>query len=489
VLLALVTAILRTAPSSDFAVSHVVNFLAYGAALVAFDYLLRGITARVSKETQTAGEAEVEWIVLGYALFLWAALGLIGLGVNTPDMLLGAAAFAVAGILVRIPLPGHDWSLGVGLGVTAALGYLSKAAFFPLSVLITFPVAAYLWWRSKKRILPALLALVGFVIACAPHVIALSQAKHRFSFGESGRIAYAWTVNAVPGQVHWQGGSTRAGVPTHPTRQISVKPDAFEFATPLDATYPPWYDPSYWYEGVKVHADPIAQLRIAYYNIPLLVELLGPLILIVFAIIMAARGVWQLRPGELERGWPLVILGVAAVAMYATIFLESRYVAPFIVMLWFGALLVLEPLLLAPWRRGLFFGATVVLLLGTLPALTPSLGALSPTHRNAHGEEATFLLSSGLRPGDRVAVIGDGIFAYWARLARLRIVGEVPSRSTLDFWSGSPETRHGILEAFQRAGAVAVIADYVPSGIEGDGWRRQANGRLSVLPLAAARTE
>ena len=37
------------------------------------------------------------------------------------------------------------------------------------------------------------------------------------------------------------------------------------------------------------------------------------------------------------------------------------------------------------------------------------------------------LQSLGLTPGDKVAVIGDGSFAIWARLARLKIVSEVSS--------------------------------------------------------------
>jgi len=482
--LAITGAIVRLPPSLDFVLSHVVNLMAYGAALVAFEYFLRGIRASAGALADMTGDPRPEWTLLGYALFLWATLRLIGLGVNTPDMLLAAAAFAVAGILTRVPLPGRDWGRGAMLGVMAGVGYLSKAAFFPLSVLIVFPVAGLLWWRSKRRILPAVVALASFVVVCAPHVIALSKAKGRITFSESGRIAYAWIVNSVHGQVHWQGGPPSAGTPVHPTRQISVDPSAYEFATPLHATYPPWYDPSYWYEGVRAHWDPAAQLRIAHRYVPLLLELLAPLLLISVATVVAAGGMRRWGRSELDRGWHLIVPGAAAIAMYASIFLETRYIAPFLVMLWFGALAVLQPFMPPAWRRGLFIGAAVVLLLITLPGLTPSLRVLSPRYRNVHGNDAAFVLRSGVRPGDGIAIVGDGVFAYWPRLARVRIVAEVPSHASGDFWSGDPGQQRALLEKLRLAGAVAVVTRGLPTKARIPGWQVQTEGQLAVLRLS-----
>src|ERR1700691_3329696 len=54
---------------------------------------------------------------------------------------------------------------------------------------------------------------------------------------------------------------------THPVRKIFDKPEAFEFATPLNATYPPWFDPCYWLQGCKIYFIPVSNLIAAITNI------------------------------------------------------------------------------------------------------------------------------------------------------------------------------------------------------------------------------
>ena len=488
-LLAFVGTMLRLPPSGDFVLAHVANLIAYGAALIAFEYFVRGVAAQASARMAGAEESGREWIVLTYALFVWAMLHLIGLGISTPDVLLAAAAFGVAGVLTRVPLAGNDWRRGATLGLMAGLGYLSKAVFLPLSVIIVFPAAGLLWWRIKRKVLPVALAGTTFVIVCAPYVVALSRAKERITWGESGRIAYAWIVNNVPGQVHWQGGPPGAGTPKHPTRQISANPPAYEFATPLIGTYPPWYDPSYWYDGVQMRWDPLTQFRIAYRYLPLLVTLLAPLLLVVVSSVVATGALNRCRWRDIDHGWPLIVLGGAGLAMYATIFLETRYIAAFVVMLWFGVLLLLGPFVPSAWRRGLFFGAAVVLLLETIPSLTPKIQALSLNYRNQHWEDAVFVLRSGVRAGDSIAVIGDGMFAYWARLARVRVVAEIPSAASTEFWATPPDGKRRVLEKLRGAGAVALVASGVPAGGGAEHWRVHDNGRVSVLSLGESRRE
>src|SRR6266542_1198976 len=96
------------------------------------------------------------------------------------------------------------------------------------------------WMRSAP-------ALLGLVLVAGPFIVALSAARHRLTFGDAGKLNYLWHVNRLP-IFHWQG-DTRYGTPRHPTRKIFEHPAVYEFGSPLNATYPPWYDPSYWYEG------------------------------------------------------------------------------------------------------------------------------------------------------------------------------------------------------------------------------------------------
>ncbi len=479
-LLAIAGAVLRLPPSADFVLAHVVNLGAYAASMCAFEYFLQGV-APFSVDRRGDNDRQRDWWILGYALFLWATLALIGVGVTTPDLLLAGAAFAVAGLLMRVCLPGRHSVRGALLGLTAAAGCLAKAAFLPISVVV-FLVAGVLWWRTKRTILPLVVALASFAVLSLPYAAALSRAKGRLTFSESGPLAYAWIVNGIPGQVHWQGGPPGAGRPTHPTRRISAAPAAYEFGTPLRATYPPWYDPTYWYDGVRPRWDPGTQARIAYHYLPFLGELFTPLILVVVATLVGARRGPGTLLSVLGRGWSITLPGLTAIAMYATLFLEARYIAPFVVMVWLGVLIGLDAVMPSAWRRGLFAAAAGILVLGTLPNLTPKLRALLPTYDNRHWDDATFVLAGGLRPGDRIAIVGNGVFAYWARLARLKIVAEVPSDASDHFWRTDSGSRSALLTEFRRAGASAVVADNAPSPAL-PGWRIGRDGRLAVLQL------
>lgn len=485
-LLAAFGAVLGLPSSADFVLAHIVNVAAFIAALAAFEYFLRGIERYTGSRVDGPEGRRRDWVLLAYALFVWATLGLIGLGMVTPDLLVSAAAFLAAGILVRMrALPG-DLRHAIGLGVATGTGYLAKAAFFPLTA-VFLCVGVALWMRSHRALTLSVVAVASFAIIGLPHAIVLSRAKGRPTFGESGRLAYAWMVNNVPGQVHWQGNGQNAGAPRHPTRKIFSAPETFEFGTPLIGTYPPWYDPSYWYDGVRVRPDLPAQMRRTFHYLPLILELLAPLLLIAIATLAASRTAQRSSSREWTRGSWLIAPGLAAIAMYASVFLEPRYVAPFVVMMWVGLLLVLEPLMPANWRRGFFGGAAVVLFASTIPNLSPSVGALLPGKANAHWEDARFVLGSGVRPGDRIAVIGDGTFAYWARLARVRIVAEVPPGSAPEFFAASQARRDSLLQLLRASGVQAIVSLGPWRVARNLGW--QMNSRLGVLRLATQDAE
>lgn len=111
---------------------------------------------------------------------------------------------------------------------------------------------------------------------------------------------------------------------------------------------------------------------------------------------------------------------------------------------------------------------------------------------NAHLEVAGELNRMGIRPGDKVAMIGDSFRAYWARLARARIVAEIASRGPYDeitagdennFWKASDAVKSEVFEAMARTGAVMVITDNIPPFISSTGWQRLGNTRYFAHPL------
>ena len=88
------------------------------------------------------------------------------------------------------------------------------------------------------------------------------------------------------------------------------------------------------------------------------------------------------------------------------------------------------------------------------------------------------LQKMGMRPGDSVASVGNTMFAAWPRLARLRVVAEIPKTSAGDverFWSANDEVRKQVLATLAGTGARVVVAEDAPSWATREGWRRLGN--------------
>jgi membrane-bound metal-dependent hydrolase YbcI (DUF457 family) len=89
--------------------------------------------------------------------------------------------------------------------------------------------------------------------------------------------------------------------------------------------------------------------------------------------------------------------------------------------------------------------------------------AASPTWGNVSMRIAQDLVSHGVTPGTRIAVIGPHAEAYWARTARLRIVADVPRPLIEKFWALPEAARDSLLRQFAAAGATYVVASLPPT--------------------------
>jgi hypothetical protein len=93
---------------------------------------------------------------------------------------------------------------------------------------------------------------------------------------------------------------------------------------------------------------------------------------------------------------------------------------------------------------------------------------LQTEHRN--WELARRIQARGLDHGAPIAVIGNGMTAFWARLGRFRIVAEIPPPQNEVFWSCDPTSQREVLNVLASTGAVAVIAVDPPAWARTDGW-------------------
>ena len=255
----------------------------------------------------------------------------------TPDMCVAAFVYLASGVVIRIRAGEGSWALFSLLGVVLGMGYLAKAAMFPLA--FVFLMTSLFAAGSLRRALPrTLLGLAVFFLVGGPYMLALSRVKGRFTFGESGRLNYAEFVSGVTRFIHWQGQGRGTGTPKHPTPQISDLPPAYEFATPVGGTYPPWYDQSYWYEGVIARFDLKGQLmalsETGYEYSVMLGDQEGLLVGLLAFFLLGYRG-WPSWI-RLARQWHLTGPALAALTMYALVCVKSRYVPSFIVLLWMG---------------------------------------------------------------------------------------------------------------------------------------------------------
>jgi len=79
----------------------------------------------------------------------------------------------------------------------------------------------------------------------------------------------------------------------------------------------------------------------------------------------------------------------------------------------------------------------------------------------------------GVQRGEKVASIGDTLYAQWYRLAHVRVVAEVPlgESGNMAFWKAEPAVREQVLRHLSEAGARAVVVYPVPRNDKMDGWQ------------------
>ena len=490
-LLGLAMLLLRPAPAWEVPTTQLVNLAIYVGALGCFDFLLRELLRSGTTDVDDAPEPSTglpAWALLpiGYALFVWSALYWQRFWLQTPDMLVASVVFVAAALLVRIRRGAGSWRLFATLGVVLGAGYLAKAAMFPLGFVFLGLAAVLAAVRDRRRALPrTLLALATFLLVAAPLVVALSAAKGRVTIGDTGRLNYAWFVSQlrpVPDWRDWPQWSPggELGTPEHGPRQLVESPRVYEFAAPVGGTYPPWYDPSYWHEGLRPPFDAALQLKRLNASVRFYFEWFAygpqPGLLVVVVLLAVAGATRRPRARELLPHWYLVVPALAAAGMYALVNVEGRYVAPFVVVAWLGVLGGLR-LPVSPWGARLAAGAAVAFVslalgLSAVASVRDALGEPDPDNdARTHVRVAAGLASVGVRPGAPTAFVGSWLSAMrWGRLARVRHVAEVPWKDAPTFWAADPEVQTQVVTALCSAGATVIVADKAPAEHATLGW-------------------
>ena len=344
-LLSIAFRVLHPSMDWEFTVVHLVNFAVYLADLLCFEFFLEELLAARRSEIGPKDDLKpvpekVFW-VWGYLLFIWSNQFWLRPQQVNPDIIVAGLVYLATALLLRVYRGKGDWLAFAGLGIVLGVAYLAKTAMLPLSF-VFLACGFFLFALGRKSYSHALgrsaLALAAFATIAAPLIVLISEEKHRVTFGDSGKLAYAEFVDGAPLMTHWQGQPAGTGTPVHPTRKVSDDPVIYEFAQPIAGSYPPWYDQSYWYEGIRAHFSLRGQLRVLLKSANIYFKLFsrsGALYVVFVALIFLVRktGKWDWG----ERRFLLVWLpSLGALLMYSLILVKQRYVSGFalVLLLW-----------------------------------------------------------------------------------------------------------------------------------------------------------
>lgn len=346
-LLALLLKVSSASSETEDVIVHLGNGLVGLAALASFTFLVvQWQHLRVANQkTDLSLVAFRLRLAFAYLMFLWATIQMIGLALVTPDLCVAALVYLAAALCCRMAVGSGGWGTSALLGAVASLAYFGKAAMAPLGaallVLLAIPRISPLL-RRKHLIAAAPI----FAAAVGAHVFVVSRQTHHFSFAEVGRLAYAWLVGReIPAYVGWTGDPPGTGPPIHAPRVLSVKPKVLEFRNTVPGTYPLWYDPAYFHDGLRTHFDwrkEVPTLYQSLFNIRRVQQpnfnplVAGLCVLWLLAVRSGGAGV------DFSKPW-LILWPLAAFSMFALVLIEGRFIAPFLVLFWISVYDAVSP--------------------------------------------------------------------------------------------------------------------------------------------------
>ena len=440
-------------------------------------------------------------------LFLGCCLGLVFVDSALPDLLV--TGYCVLGTALALRLisqcrvyDGLVFGLLLGTAVWVKGALLAFTVYLFLTALISCLTRRGLW-RPLGYAAAIYAPFLGLLAT------AMSWSYGEFTLGVTGPLNYAFHVNHLPHWYHWQGGEP-FGTPIHPSPPLVPGLPVFGFGEPFRATYPPYEDIAYWYQGFhQIHSFRLQALAIlrSGYHLAAAIQtehiLFGVLLALLASLI---RRPWRQAVWAAARsGWPMFLPALLGSAAYLAVSVEERYLAPFALI--FGLLPfapLLDPALKA--RRAL---ATSLVVIFTVTGFWEYYHNASASVRMALASAdfhdapqwrlASALEAHGLKPGDPIAIINGHTATdryHWAYVDHLRIVAEFGAlpfrtapleRTRFDkesieladqdfgrlFWEGlSDAQRSAAMAAFRASGARAVLSLSTPSTPTDPGWTR-----------------
>jgi hypothetical protein len=468
---------------NELPIIHALDWMICFGTYLAFTYFLYGFLrwVQLMRRDIFGGQAGfLGFLAFAYTLLLVSnmdqTLWYVG-----PNILMEGCVYLAMGVCVRLCLPDPRYYRHLLLGLVLALGYTAKAALFPVAAVLLAILLVRPFSRAGRK--GVALAAVSFLLATAPFVAYLSHSKQRFTLGDAGAINYAWNVNDIPHSIIWEDRLAGSAHLVHPAVKIFAHPNILKFEGPFRVTLPYWYDPSWWYDGLRPRFNLRQQITqylrtlglarngaLAGESFIKLAERWLPLWpgLLAFAV-LAARRHPTARPIT-RQAW-LYLWPLSGCLMFATVLVVYRYVFVFLVVGW-TVLFVAEWLVTSPDRS---LAITLTIAGGLAFTAFPDFARevmqdrrwpATWTDRAVAGQ----LAALGIRPGDQIASAGWPDGSYIMRLAGARITMQF-AENEIDALPELPAARvQEVLATLRANGARAVISSWRPAFQNDSGW-------------------
>ena len=450
----------------------IVQILLFACLAAAFTFFLRGLRhlRADAPNSHMAGG-----IFLVCSLFSLAFHLKVYSTTYTPDLLVSALSFIALGLIARLLPRQRGYALGLALGIVLGIAYWAKAVMFPASLLLLALTYASRW-MSKRPIGPVLVAAIAFAAVTLPLVAIQSKSAGRATFGETGKLNFAWNVNGYQLHTGWRGKEPGSGTPIHPPRVISEDPVVLEFAEPGKGTFPLWYDPPLWHQGMQIRLSPpqIATALLRNVAVALPASLFW-LFVTVPAVALGVSPAKTIRRFVIEYT-PLWLWPVAIIAAYCMVAAETRYLVPLSVA-FVTTVLSLTPLesrrvrTVMLWQLGLIAAGSLWMLYTT--TIRASARPVFDSRWSYEQRVADWLREHGLRDHDALAAVGispvlDSVlfaqpqrfqFVSWLKSPPLKEVVPQDWANTVDRWR-----KMNVAAVITKCGASEVALDPVASG-------------------------
>jgi hypothetical protein len=542
-LLALAQAVFHTTRANELHAYYILNYVIFVAsvgAMLAFVAALANLRLKLSVRPESDANEPLLFGNVG-TLLNKEALQLLGVGLLViatgrelsmatirPDALLQALMLAAFAMLLQ-SFASESLLYAPAMGFFFGLAYLTKSFAFLIALLTIALMMAFQAWVQKRKparvITAGALAFIVFAAIAGPYICALSKQKHRFDFGDSGALNYAWYVSGTV-KMHIEPsmtsdfGSAKVNL-IHPEQQLLAQPGIYSYRAEPYGTYPAWFDPTYFHERIVPVFNAKRLLHRDARNIALSFRYLfnHPEAWILLALLLTCGARFGFLPARANlHRWrrsvfwlPPIAIGLAMWGIYGLVNIEERYVTLaflLIVLPIFAALVYFSSATVddSTWPRRT--AAALVALLAFL-ALGDTLRVAVDERSTQNGARlpaawykpnifgaAMALNALGVGHGDEIACMGTIACLndpYWMRLANVRVLTEVynpDATHLLEEFEGLPN-RQQVEDVLKAQGAKVVVAAFDPGEMTGRtpasvGWIRLGESDLYALPLNIA---